>query len=53
VPRSLTNSAGALAEVHCLIQYPNIYLVYTYRHDNSEWMEDLGMTTITIVETEQ
>ena len=48
VPRALIKDAGALAEVHFLIQYPKIYLVYTYRHDNPRFEEDLGMTVITI-----
>ena len=50
INRKMFKNIGALAEVHHLIQYPKIFLVYTYRYDNSNFEEDLGMSIINIKE---
>ena len=48
VHRETIHDADALAEVHHLIRYPNIYVVFTYRRDNCEFEEDLGIVKITV-----
>ena len=48
IDRKNFKNIGALAEVHHLIQFPKIFLVYTYRYDNGNFEEDLGMSIINI-----
>ena len=50
IRRESIPDAGALAEVHHLIRYPNIYVVFTYRRDNCGFEEDLGIAILNINE---